>query len=151
MDEKKQLITEFTQKLLDLMGVSAQIQTEEKDGVFNVNLKTDEPGILIGYHGETLTSLQLILQMMTYKKLNEWVRIIVDIADYREKRKESLERMALSIAQKVKFSGQEQSLPPMSAFERRIIHIALSTDAEVETESQGEGADRRVIIKPKAK
>ena len=69
--------------------------------------------------------------------------------DYRERRKESLERMALSAAQRIKFSGESQSLPAMSSAERRIVHLALVDDQEVETESEGEGMSRRVVVKPK--
>jgi len=87
--------------------------------------------------------------MIAYRKFGEWTRILVNVGDYRERRKEVLERMALAVAQRAKFSGQPQALPPMSAFERRIIHLALTGDSELETASEGEGKDRHVVIKPK--
>lgn len=147
MDTK--IIEELVQELVKLLGVEIKFTVEEEEGVVNVKLETDNPGILIGYHGETLFSLQLILSMIIYRKLGEWARIVVDVGDYRLRRKQILERMALSAAQKVKFSKEEYAFTPMSAGERRIIHIALSENPDVVTESQGEGFERRVVVKLK--
>ncbi|MCX6724573.1 MAG: hypothetical protein NTV20_00525, partial [Candidatus Shapirobacteria bacterium] len=94
-------------------------------------------------------AFQLLLALMGFRKLNEWTRVLVNVGDYREKREESLTNMAKSLAQKVKFSGTSQSLPPMSSAERRIIHLALAEETEMETISEGEGRDRHVVIKPK--
>ena len=149
-ESKTDKISQFAQKLLAVLEITANLKIEEKDGIFNLELETENPGILIGYHGETLSAFQLILSMMTYRELGEWSRIVVNIGDYRQRRQEALERMAASACQKVKFSGQEYELPPMSAGERRIIHLALSDHPDVETESRGEGRERRVAIKPKS-
>ena len=143
-------VEESIKKLIDHLGVQAKAEVkEDKEGVTHIQLETDDPGVLIGYHGETLASLQLLLALMNYRQTNEWKRILVNVGDYRERRQESLERIALSAAQKVKFSGEEQALPFMTAAERRLIHLALADDAEVVTESEGEGRNRRVVIKPK--
>ena len=149
-EPKADKINKLAQKLLDSLGITATVKIEEKDGVFNVDLETESPGILIGYHGETLVAFQLILSMMAYRELGEWSRVVVNIGDYRQRRQEALERMALSACQRVKFSQKEYELPPMSAAERRIIHLALSSASEIETESRGEGRERRVVIKPKS-
>jgi spoIIIJ-associated protein len=143
------VIKEIVDELLKLLEVEVKPVIEEKDGLVNIQFQTDNPGILIGYHGDTLASLQIMLSMMVYRKLGFWVRILVDVGDYRERRKETLDKMALSAAQKVKFSGQEYAFPPMSSGDRRIIHIALSENPDVATESQGEGFERRVVVKPK--
>jgi len=144
------IVGKLTKELIKQLGVKVRVEvSEDKEGVIHVQLETDDPGILIGYHGETLASLQLILAMMAYRKTDEWARILVNVGDYRERRKESLERMALSAAQKVKFSGEEHALPSMTSAERRIVHLALANDSEIITESEGEGRSRRVIIKPK--
>jgi len=142
-------IKEIVDELLKLLEVEVKPVVEEKDGLVNIQLQTDNPGILIGYHGDTLASLQIMLSMMVYRKLGSWVKILVDVGDYRERRKETLDKMALSAAQKVKFSGQDYAFPPMSSGDRRIIHIALSENPDVTTESQGEGFERRVVVKPK--
>lgn len=143
------LVEKLTKELIGHLKIEAKAKVSEKDEVIHVQFETDNPGILIGYHGETLSSLQLMLAMMVYRKTGEWTRILINVGDYRERRQESLERMALSAAQKVKFSGESQALPPMSSAERRIVHLALAEDPEVETISEGEGRDRRVIIKPR--
>lgn len=149
MADKIKVIEEIAQDLLARLGVETTVSIEESEGVFNIQLETDQPGILIGYHGETLAAIQLMVGMIAWRQLDEWTKVLVNVGDYRQKRKESLERMAQSAAQKAKFSGQPQTLPPISAFERRIIHLALSSDSEIETVSEGEGANRHVVVKPK--
>lgn len=139
----------LTQKLLDLLTLPVHFEIDEEKDAININLETDSPALLIGYHGETLASFQFILSIMAYRKLGEWVRIVVDVADYRQRRQETLERMALSIAQRVKFSGEQYFLLPMAPLERRIIHLALANQPEVETVSEGEGHQRRVVVRPK--
>lgn len=145
-----EVVEKLAKELIKQLGVKVKMEiAEDKEGMVHVQLETDDPGILIGYHGETLASIQLILAMMVYRKTDEWTRILVNVGDYRERRRESLERMALSAAQKVKFSGEEHVLPSMTPAERRIVHLALADDPEVTTESEGEGRNRRVVIKPK--
>lgn len=141
------ILEKATKDLLKYLEVEAKVEvTQDKEGLVTVQLDTEEPGVLIGYHGQVLDSIQRLLSMMIYRQTDEWVRILVEINDYRQRRKETLERMALSLAQKVKFSGESQDLPPMSSFERRIIHLALVDDPEVETVSEGEGQERRVVV-----
>jgi len=148
--KKKKLIAELGQKLLAELKVEAEVKVEvDQEGAVRVQIETAEPGVLIGYHGETLASLQLILALMVYRQLGEWVRLVVNVGDYRQRREESLRRLALSAAQKVKFSGEAYALPAMTPAERRIIHLTLADDQEVTTESEGEGRNRRVVVKPK--
>ena len=150
MDKKIEAIKGIIQDLLNHLEVKATISmSEEEENSVAIQLETDQPGVLIGYHGETLAAIQLIVSMIAYRKFSEWTRVLVNVGDYRERRKEVLKRMALAVAERAKFSGQPQSLPPMSAFERRIIHLALTGDSELETTSEGEGEDRHVVIKPK--
>lgn len=143
-------IKKIAEELLNRLGIQTKIDIkEDNEGKINLQLEAAEPGILIGYHGETLAAIQLIISLIAFKKIGEWTRILVNVGDYWEKRQESLERMASSVAQKVKFSGQAQFLPPMSASERRIIHLALSNDLSVETVSEGMGRERHIVIKPR--
>ena len=143
-------VKKLSEKLIDRLGIEVESDYREDDqGMIHVQLETEDPGMLIGYHGDTLRSIQLILSTMVYRQTGEWVRVLVNVGDYRERRKESLERMAVSAAQRVKFSGESQLLPPMSSAERRMVHLALAEDEEVVTESEGEGNQRRVVIKPK--
>jgi spoIIIJ-associated protein len=149
--DKIQTTKDITEQLLKLVLLEAKVEvTEDKENnAINVAIETEEPGILIGYHGETLSSLQLMLGIMVSKKINEWVRVVVNVGDYREKREEVLKRMALSAAQKAKFSQEAVTLPPLSGNERRIIHLVLTDNPDVTTESEGEGDERRVVVKPK--
>ena len=144
------LVEELSLELFKLLRVSTEIRIEEdQEGMIHLQIETDDPGTLIGYHGETLYSIQLILAMIVYRQTGEWVRVLVNVGDYRERRQESLEKMALAAAQKVRFSGEAQALPPMNSAERRMVHLALTKDPEVVTESDGEGDQRRVVIRSK--
>ena len=127
-----------------------KISTEEKEVKhFKVNISTEESGLLIGHHGETINSFQLILGVILYKKLGEWVRILVDIGDYRKMREESIKEMVNRIIAEVEQSGRAVELPYLSPLERRIVHMMLSSNEKVMSESAGEGRDRRVMIKPR--
>lgn len=148
-DSPLKIVEDITKDLLARLGTETTVTVAESEGVFNVQLETKEPGILIGYHGETLAAIQLIVGMIAWRKSGEWTKVLVNIGDYRERRQESLERMAASVAQEAKLSGQPQALSPMSAFERRLIHLTLASDPEVETLSEGEGKERHVVVKTK--
>jgi spoIIIJ-associated protein len=150
MDQQSQELEKIIKDLFTHLDFKADFQIKPDGEVLVVNLKTQEPGVLIGYHGQTLAALQQIITLMAFKKFNQWIKILVDVEDYREKRKESLEQMAQGVVERVKSSGQSQPLPPMSSFERRIIHMFLAGQPEVESVSEGEGEQRHIIIKAKA-
>jgi spoIIIJ-associated protein len=150
--EKLNIVENTTKKLLDLFGVEAKIEEiKEEDNIITVQIETKEPGILIGYHGGTLFSLQLILELIVSKKIGEWTKVVVNIGDYRQKREEILKKMALSFTQKVLFSGEPVVLPPLSPQDRRVIHLFLRDHPDVFSESEGEGENRRLVIKPRRK
>ena len=136
-------------KLLDFEAV-VEISEDKENQIIKIKCETEEPGVLIGHHGETLSALQLVLGIMVNKKLGgEWKRIVVDVGDYREKREETLRRMALTSAQKAYFSGEPVVFSFLSPWERRTIHLALKDDSRVETCSEGEGEERKLVIKPR--
>lgn len=143
-------IKKVVKELLDYLEVKAKIEITSDEDIYQVQLETDDPGILIGYHGETLGALQRILAMIIYRQTGEWLRVLVNVGDYRQRRQEALEKMALAAAQKARFSKKAQSLPPMPSGERRIIHMTLSKETDVETSSEGEGRNRYVVVRPKA-
>lgn len=146
-------IKKTTQELLKLLGIAkAKIKLEKDEGeVVYINIDCDNSGILIGSRGETISSLQLILSLIVHKKLDSWQRLVLNVGDYREKRAESLEKLASNIVQRVKFSGEEAIMPYLNSAERRVVHLALADSPDVVTESRGEGEERRLIIKPKSK
>jgi len=147
------LIKELAKKLLLLMGFKkTEIKIFPEEGErLRLEIDLPQPGILIGNRGETLASLQLLLSIMTYKKLGRWQGLTVDAAGYLEKRKEELKELAFNAAQKVKFSGQEAVLPALNSAERRVVHLALADDPEVKTESETRDRERRLVIKPRVK
>jgi spoIIIJ-associated protein len=147
------VIKELTKELLGHLLVKATVEvSEDKEGqAFKIQIESEDSGYLIGYHGETIEALQLILSLMVYKKLGTWQRLVVNVGNYRQQREEQLKKLALNVAQKVKFSGEEQVIPDLLAGERRIIHLALRNHPDVYTESEGESDKRTLIVRPKKK
>jgi len=146
------VITKIAEDFIKGLGVTAEVavtETEEEGApAFRVNLQGEDLGILIGYHGETLNALQLILSLLVSKKLEAWTRLTLDAGDWREKRGETLGEMALRAAEKVRATGEETALPIMSSADRRLVHLALQGENGITTESTGEEGYRRVVIKP---
>lgn len=114
-----------------------------------MRIETEETGLLIGRHGECINSLQLLLGVMLYKKFGKWVRVILDVGDYRKMREDSLKEMVERIAGEVEGTGVPVVLPYLSPLERRFVHLLLTENAKVTSESTGEGKERRVTIKPR--
>lgn len=105
-------------------------------------------GLLIGRRGETLRSLQFMVNLLVSRKVQKWPQVVVDVGNYRQRRQESLEGLARRMAERVRQSGRPLALEPMGAYERRIVHLALRGDPTVYTESSGEGENRKVVIYP---
>lgn len=124
-------------------------ETEESTFNIDIKLKEADSGILIGYHGDTLSALQLMIGLIAYKQSGSWTRAILNIGDYRQKREESLKNLAEDTAQRVKFSNEPIALFNLNPFERRTVHLILEADKDILTESEGEGRNRHLIVKPK--
>jgi spoIIIJ-associated protein len=105
-------------------------------------------GLLIGRRGETLRSLQFMVNLLVSRKVQKWPQVVVDVGNYRQRRQESLEGLARRMAERVRQSGRPLTLEPMGAYERRIVHLALRPDPTVYTESSGEGENRKIVIFP---
>jgi spoIIIJ-associated protein len=105
-------------------------------------------GLLIGRRGETLRSLQFMVNLLVSRKVQKWPQVVVDVGNYRQRRQESLEGLARRMAERVRQSGRPLALEPMGAYERRIVHLALRGDPTVYTESSGEGENRKIVIYP---
>lgn len=156
--ENKSIIGDIEKSVNDLLGklqVEAKVEVSELSGAeakeevksYKINIITSESGLLIGHHGETINSLQLLIGVILFKKLGHWVRALVDIGDYRKMREESIKEMVNRIIAEVELSGRPVELPFLSPLERRLVHIMLSTNEKVMSESSGEGRERRVMIK----
>ena len=113
-----------------------------------VDIKTSEPQILIGEKGETLVSIQRLLKVLLRRKLDKNLYIDLDINGYKKKKIDYLRQLARSVADDVALTKKEQILPPMPAYERRIIHLELAERGNVVTESIGQEPQRRVVIRP---
>lgn len=142
-------ICEFLSKVFDAMDLTVEIiitQSEEEENVFDVELKGDDMGVLIGKRGQTLDSLQYLTNLAINKNLDNYIKVKLDTEDYRKRRQETLENLAKNIAYKVKRTKKPVSLEPMNPFERRVIHSALQNDRFVTTHSEGEGPYRHVVV-----
>jgi spoIIIJ-associated protein len=144
------LIKEATEELLKSLQIAGTAEVTLTEDVYSVNVQTEESGLLIGFHGETLSSFQIILGLLVHKKAGEWLKLVVEVGDYRAKRAEQLTAMAQSYANQAVSTGQPVYLPPLPPSERRVVHMALQERTDVETISEGEGNSRRVVVKPKS-
>jgi len=144
-------VLENTLKLIDLSPDQFEIKHEDGAVTLQINLPENETGLFIGNHGEGLASLQLILALMLSQRTGEWVKLSVNINDYKNRREESLCALADSAATKAKDLRQEIIIPNLSSYERRLIHLHLEKDSQVTTVSRGEGANRQLFVLPKDK
>lgn len=140
----------FLSEVLEKMNVKAEINIEESNDVVNINLTGPKMGTIIGYRGETLDSLQYLTSLVVNKaKEDKYKRVILDTENYRQKREETLKRLANKIAYKVRKSGRVLKLEPMNPYERRVIHSELQNNDFVKTFSEGEEPYRRVVVELK--
>ena len=145
-----QAVTQIVEELIGKLEIAGAVSvTTDETDAFRVNIATEETGLLIGHHGKTLESLQLILGIIVSKKLGRWVKAYVNVGDYREKREEALMHMAQRAADRALTSGRPVELSRLSPAERRIIHLTLSGDERIVTESVGEGDARVLVVKSK--
>jgi spoIIIJ-associated protein len=143
---------EILKQLLSLMDIEAVVEekkpSEGGHAQFNLELKGDDLGVLIGRRGQTLASLQYLLYLMAGHRLKVHVPLSIDVEGYLERRNESLQGLALRMAERVITTGQIAVMEPMPPRERRIIHLALKDFKGVVTQSIGEGEYRKVTIVP---
>jgi spoIIIJ-associated protein len=144
-------------KFIDLSGVDAtyDCDIEEVDGVTNIEVSFEgqDLGYMIGNHGKHLDSLQYILQLLIRRAVNDEgfdFRLTLDVAEYRKERNSKIEHIALAKADDARILGESVDLPPMSPYDRRVVHMTLQKFDDISTESQGEGRDRYVRIVPQS-
>ncbi len=140
------LAAEFIYKICQAMGVNADTQVSKSGDNWHVDINGPELGILIGRRGDTLDALQYLTNLAVSKILSERVRIIVDVEGYRQRREETLVRLAKRLSEKVKRTGIRVVLEPMNPHERRIIHTSLQEETRISTFSEGDDPNRRVVI-----
>jgi spoIIIJ-associated protein len=148
LEEWVEVARELMQGLLQRLGIETEVEGSVKDGDIYLEVKGDDGGILIGKHGRTLEAVQIIISRMVNKQIKKPVRVILDVADYKKRRADSLEKMAGRLGENVKKTGREVMIGPFNAHDRRIIHIALKEDLSLKTESVGEGDWKKIKIIP---
>jgi len=146
MEEIKKTIKDFFYFIDEDIKVDFCLQ---EDASLCVDVKMKDPQILIGEKGQTLVETEKLLKTLARKKSEDPLFIYLDVNDYRRRKKEYLITIAKEAGEEVSLTGIEKKFPPMSPFERRIIHTALAEIKDLDTESTGEGRDRRLIIKKK--
>jgi spoIIIJ-associated protein len=142
-------VTEILDRLLGLMGVEGKIEVLSAELPLQLNVKGDDLGILIGRRGQTLAALEYVTKLMVVQRLKTWLPLTVDVAGYKKHRHDSLQKLALYLAEQVKSRRRAVPMEPMPADERRVIHLALADHPDVRTESIGEGENRKIVISPK--
>ncbi|MGM7703283.1 RNA-binding cell elongation regulator Jag/EloR [Pseudalkalibacillus sp. Hm43] len=139
---------EFLKKVAAKMGVELSVEVKEDEDGTVLDLSSEKIAILIGKRGQTLNALQYLTNLVANKSSDEYQRVILDAENYRERRKETLERLAHRLASKALKINKKVSLEPMPSMERKIIHMTLKSNNKVQTSSEGSEPHRRVVIKP---
>ena len=149
MEETNKIIQEEAENLLDEVGIKATVSVKLEDESYRIQLDTEENALLIGKHGNTLSSLELVLSLIVAKKLGEFKRLIIEVGGYRQEREEYLRDLANRLKEEVMTEGREKTVRGLKPWERRVVHMHLSETPEIETVSEGEDRDRILVIKKK--
>ncbi len=152
MDEKiKEIIKNTIEQLLEKMGFSGQVvlldSPDDENVVCNITTENDS-NFLIGQYGANLQAIQHLARLMVRKSLPEKIRFTLDVNSYRQQKNQSIIEQARSAAEEALSQKRAVFMKPMSTYERRIVHLELSKNPEVSTESMGEGEDRKIVVKP---
>lgn len=137
---------EYLDKLTRLMGVPVKIYVAEGEGSMSISMMGDTLGILIGRRGDTLDALQYLTSLEVNRDRDEYIRVSLDTEHYRAKREESLTKLAMRMAERAVKSGRKVVLEPMNPYERRVLHATLQDHPQVQTHSEGDEPNRRVVI-----
>lgn len=131
------------------LGVDGRLDVREDDESVTATSFATDAGLLIGRHGQTIDAIQYLLNAISHRRGDEPRKeVVVDAAGYRERRRATLESLAMRTAEQVRASGEEVELEPMTAVERKVVHLALKERAGVETRSEGMEPNRFVVVVP---
>lgn len=151
-EESIQYVREELGRLLELMGLPSQVEIEAQGSSVRCHIIGEYQEDLCGQEGKTLDSLQYLLRKIATRKISERIRIAIDVGNYREKRQDELQEMAIQLATQVKEDGKTQIIASLNPSERRIVHMALQEDKDIRSRSVGDGLFKKVLIyKPGSK
>jgi len=139
-------VAEILDTLVTLLGVQGKVEVLSDELPLALDIKGDDLGILIGRRGQTLTSLEYVTKLIVVGRFKTWVPLTVDVEGYKKRRRDSLQKLALYLAEQVKSKRRAITMEPMPPDERRIVHLTLADNPEVTTQSIGVGEDRKVVI-----
>ncbi len=141
-------VSEILENILGLLSLEGSFEVEETpEGVF-VSIDTSDPGRIIGRNGETLASLQMVVNQIVFKQAEQSKRVIIDIANWRKGKEEELAHKARLWAKEVLEEGKPLELEPMPSWQRRVVHMVIQETPGVSSESFGEGIERHLVISP---
>jgi spoIIIJ-associated protein len=150
-DEQAEMVADFVEGLLEAAGLDGDVEISEADGTTYVDVWADDDpegmGVLIGKRGNTLDAIQELVRTHVHRRTGERCLVIVDVEDYRKRRRSQLLRRASEVGGRVKTTGRPEALEPMNPYERKLVHDAVADLGGLVTASEGEEPNRRVVIK----
>ena len=152
VEEQAEVAAEFLEGMLERMGIQASVEPSLEDGTMYVDVIGPDPddedmGLLIGRHGLTLEAIQELTRVVVAQRTGQRARVVVDVEDYRKRQIDRLTARVREAAARVRRTGRSETLEPMNPFLRRVVHSAVAEVDGVHSASEGEGAERRVVIR----
>jgi spoIIIJ-associated protein len=150
LEDQADAIADFVEELLERMGIDAIAEPTTHRGHVYVDIvdgPEDDMALLIGRHGQTLDAIQELARTAVGRRLDDRIRVLVDVGDYRKRAEERLVEHAREIAERVQRTGEEEQLDPMNAYERKLVHDVVAEFADLESVSEGVDPDRFVVIR----
>ena len=151
VEEQADAIADFVEELLERMGIDAIAEPTTHRGHVYVDIvdgPEDDMALLIGRHGQTLDAIQELARTAVGRRLDDRIRVMVDVGDYRKRAEERLVEHAREVAERVQRTGEEEQLDPMNAYERKLVHDVVAEFESLESVSEGVDPDRFVVVRP---
>jgi spoIIIJ-associated protein len=145
-EDAAEKVSQILDTLLQLLDVPGKVEVISAELPLSLDIQGEDLGILIGRRGQTLASLEYVMKLMVVGRLKTWIPLTLDVGGYKKRRRDSLERLAVYLAEQVKSRRRAITMEPMPADERRIVHLTLAGDPDVTTQSIDEGEHRKVVI-----
>lgn len=149
-DEPAEMLEDLLAEIADGLDLDVEIDVEESDGLLRGSLRGDEVGLFIGRRGQTIDAVQHLAQRIVFHEGPSGVRVVIDADGYRERRAETLRADADGAAEETLRTGRPVEMDPMPASERRVVHEHLRDRGDVETHSEGDEPERRLVVSPLA-